>query len=287
MHNKLIYWAIQKLFTCHISSQLSPDERYRETRMDSQKRVRRANINYLLTRSQMPRRQWWQLCQESLSALYHPDEAVTPPSSTHTETKLVKLIRSLRMHVIYKFDRTSSAEVREEARSRGSIVIISDTSTHTFFINMLTLTLGECQRMLPGYTTPPCDCLAPGQWKHTHTHTHSLSAMRTHLLWYQIDANTIRSNNSSTNTESRWRRIQRARWRLIKNTSVLHEWRTNFCSRSLSPVCLTCVLDVQEHAAKALTHFKHHCRCLLLIKQLLKNVLWTPSPTSTANPSHT
>lgn len=48
------------------------------------------------------------------------------------------------------------------------------------------------------------------------------------------------------------------------------------CSGSLSPVCLTCVLEVQERSVKVVTQLKYHCRYSVLIKQLLKTSSSSP-----------
>ncbi len=160
---------------------------------------------------QLPCRQWWQLCQESLSALY-PDKSVSPPSSTHCSRGLVKI-----------------HQIRLDAYKRVTLRVNDSINMRNFAVEQVLLSVRESSSQGCGtlfsltclislsVITEEC-CLAT---KHHHViaspwggaNTHTYTTKRAHLLGYRANSNLSGSDISTTNTEWRWERMLRSRRR--------------------------------------------------------------------------
>lgn len=165
------------------------------------------NINYLLKWRQMPCRQQWQLCQESLSALYYP-------SSTRTVVGAQKAHKSLSN----PYGWASISWVRKKGGFKSDLRPIY----HTLFSLRCSLLLSVNNKECCPATQHPHAIASPWGGANTHTQT----VMRAHLLRYQKDSNSNSSDTNITNTESRWKRMLTSRRRVksfkIPSTYIQH-----------------------------------------------------------------
>lgn len=116
------------------------------------------NINYLLKWRQMPCRQQWQLCQESLSALYYP-------SSTRTVVGAQKAHKSLSN----PYGWASISWVRKKGGFKSDLRPIY----HTLFSLRCSLLLSVNNKECCPATQHPHAIASPWGGASTHIHTHT------------------------------------------------------------------------------------------------------------------